>query len=235
MKERVKTLITELELSSSAFADRIGVPRSSISHILSGRNKPSLELCQKILDAFPVVRTEWLVRGKGNMFDHQRNLFTSSPQGEHASASQGEQASSLHGQQASASHGEQASSPHGQPASTSHGEQASSPQGQPAPSPHEKLPDTGHSLAGLDEKEMAEQEKDRVSVYGEQHEGPARHERRHQKPGIQAEPDSAGLSPAAQTQAGQVRMRKINKVITLFDDGSFKEYQAITPSGSSEV
>lgn len=76
MIQRVRQLITTKNMTSSGFADRVGVPRSTISHILSGRNKPSLELVQKILDAFPDIRTEWLVRGKGNMSDEARDLFS---------------------------------------------------------------------------------------------------------------------------------------------------------------
>jgi transcriptional regulator with XRE-family HTH domain len=51
------------ELSSAAFADIIGVQRSSISHILSERNKPSLDFILKILHAYPSVSSEWLLKG----------------------------------------------------------------------------------------------------------------------------------------------------------------------------
>lgn len=52
--------------SGSSFAEKIGVQRSSISHILSGRNKPSLDFILKILTAFPEVDLYWLFNGKGN-------------------------------------------------------------------------------------------------------------------------------------------------------------------------
>ena len=51
------------ELSAAAFADTIGVQRSSISHILSERNKPSLDFILKILHAYPSVSVEWLLKG----------------------------------------------------------------------------------------------------------------------------------------------------------------------------
>ena len=54
-------------LSASTFADKIGVQRSSVSHILSGRNKPSLEFIQKVLNEFPKVSAEWLINGKTNI------------------------------------------------------------------------------------------------------------------------------------------------------------------------
>lgn len=67
MKEIVKNIskiLEEQQLSSSAFADTIGVQRSSISHVLSGRNKPSLEFILKIIRAFPSYSTDWLLFGK---------------------------------------------------------------------------------------------------------------------------------------------------------------------------
>lgn len=51
-------------LSAAAFADRVGVQRSSISHIMSGRNKPSLDFIQKTLKSFPRVNGDWLVTGR---------------------------------------------------------------------------------------------------------------------------------------------------------------------------
>lgn len=51
--------------SASSFAEKIGVQRSSISHILSGRNKPSLDFILKILSSFPEVDLYWLLNGKG--------------------------------------------------------------------------------------------------------------------------------------------------------------------------
>ena len=51
--------------SASSFAEKISVQRSSISHILSGRNKPSLEFILKILSSFPDVELYWLLNGKG--------------------------------------------------------------------------------------------------------------------------------------------------------------------------
>jgi transcriptional regulator with XRE-family HTH domain len=61
--DRLQYLMKIHNLSASAFADKINVQRSSISHILSGRNKPSLELMQKVLAAFPKVNADWLILG----------------------------------------------------------------------------------------------------------------------------------------------------------------------------
>ena len=51
--------------TSSSFAEKIGVQRSSISHLLSGRNKPSLDFVMKTLHAYPQVDLYWLMNGKG--------------------------------------------------------------------------------------------------------------------------------------------------------------------------
>ena len=58
--------------SASSFAEKISVQRSSISHILSGRNKPSLEFVLKTLTAFPEVELYWLMNGKGEFPAQQK-------------------------------------------------------------------------------------------------------------------------------------------------------------------
>lgn len=63
--ERIQKLMDYYQLSASAFADAIDTGRSSISHILSGRNKPSLDFILKITDTYPEVDIYWLLNGKG--------------------------------------------------------------------------------------------------------------------------------------------------------------------------
>jgi len=63
--KRLKKVIDYYGESASSFAEKIGVQRSSISHILSGRNKPSLEFVLKVLSSFPEVELYWLMNGKG--------------------------------------------------------------------------------------------------------------------------------------------------------------------------
>lgn len=55
------------DLKSSAFADKIGVNRATISHILSGRNKPSIDFLEKLLYVYPEVNANWLITGIGYM------------------------------------------------------------------------------------------------------------------------------------------------------------------------
>ncbi len=62
---RLKKILNYHQLTASLFADKIGVQRSSISHILSGRNKPSLDFVMKVLSYFPEVDLYWLLNGKG--------------------------------------------------------------------------------------------------------------------------------------------------------------------------
>jgi transcriptional regulator with XRE-family HTH domain len=66
--DRISKLLKAKKLSSSQFADEIGVQRSSVSHVLSGRNKPSLDFVTKILSAYADVNPDWLLSGMGNMF-----------------------------------------------------------------------------------------------------------------------------------------------------------------------
>lgn len=66
LNERIEYIMKLNRMNASAFADKIGVQPSSVSHILSGRNKPSLEFVQKILNAFPKVDTDWLISGKAS-------------------------------------------------------------------------------------------------------------------------------------------------------------------------
>jgi len=63
MNERLRSLLKEKKLSASQFADAIGVQRSSISHILSGRNKPSIDFLRKLIITFPDVDAAWLISG----------------------------------------------------------------------------------------------------------------------------------------------------------------------------
>lgn len=62
--ERVKKIMEDHGLSSSQMADKIGVQRSAISHILSGRNKPSLDFILKVLNTFSDVSSDWLLKGE---------------------------------------------------------------------------------------------------------------------------------------------------------------------------
>ena len=64
--KRLQKIMDEYDLNATSFADAIDVGRSSISHIISGRNQPSLEFVMKIIEAFTEVELYWLLNGKGS-------------------------------------------------------------------------------------------------------------------------------------------------------------------------
>lgn len=64
--KRLQIILEEYELSAAGFAQKIEVGRASISHILSGRNKPSLDFVMKVINVFPEVDLYWLLNGKGS-------------------------------------------------------------------------------------------------------------------------------------------------------------------------
>jgi transcriptional regulator with XRE-family HTH domain len=96
MKERLIQLLDLEQLSPSKFADIIGVQRSSISHVISGRNKPSFDFLQKTLKAFPGLNASWLMLGEGSMYDQMGrnvsgNLFDSPAEPEESSEESSEE------------------------------------------------------------------------------------------------------------------------------------------------
>lgn len=62
--ERIQMVIHNNELTNAAFADKIGVQRSNISHVLSGRSKPSMDFLAKVIKEFPRVSAHWLLTGE---------------------------------------------------------------------------------------------------------------------------------------------------------------------------
>ena len=68
MEERLKLFLAMEGLSPSQFADKLGVQRSGVSHLLAGRNKPSFEFISKMLAAYPKLNPDWLIRGIGKAY-----------------------------------------------------------------------------------------------------------------------------------------------------------------------
>ncbi|MCL2416779.1 MAG: helix-turn-helix domain-containing protein [Bacteroidales bacterium] len=75
MTDRIELILKTQNLTPTQFADAIGIQRSSMSHILARRNKPSLDFVMKLLNRFPEINAEWLLTGKSQMFD----IGTSAP------------------------------------------------------------------------------------------------------------------------------------------------------------
>ncbi|MDR0691603.1 MAG: helix-turn-helix domain-containing protein [Prevotellaceae bacterium] len=68
MNERLTIFLRAEQLSPAQFADVMGIQRSGVSHILSGRNKPGFDFFSTFLQKFPAVNIEWLISGRGKMF-----------------------------------------------------------------------------------------------------------------------------------------------------------------------
>ncbi|RHJ87732.1 helix-turn-helix transcriptional regulator [Parabacteroides sp. AM08-6] len=80
MKERILKIMDREGLTPSKFAESIGIQRSAMSHIISGRNNPSLDVLIKILERYTYIDSDWLLFGKGEMerkhSSTQPDLFT---------------------------------------------------------------------------------------------------------------------------------------------------------------
>ena len=84
--KRLEIILDYYNLSASAFADKINVQRSSLSHLLSGRNKPSLDFIIKVIEVFPEVDLYWILNGKGS-FPKSENLVPTNLEMENKSSS----------------------------------------------------------------------------------------------------------------------------------------------------
>ncbi len=76
MQARIKKIIEDLGITQSEFAKQIGVERANISHIISGRHKPSYEFLRKVLETYPNLNAEWLMLGKGHIYKQDTEQVT---------------------------------------------------------------------------------------------------------------------------------------------------------------
>ena len=78
MKERILEFLRNENKTSSQLAEDIGVQPSGISHIISGRNNPSLDFVIKMLEKYSFLSAEWLLFGRGSMYKEPRmaDLFS---------------------------------------------------------------------------------------------------------------------------------------------------------------
>lgn len=68
MRDRIQRIMTEGNFTPSLFADKLNIGRAVLSHILNGRNKPSLDVVTRILETMPDINSEWLLFGSGEMY-----------------------------------------------------------------------------------------------------------------------------------------------------------------------
>lgn len=74
MRERILELMSKLGMSPTQFANAIGASRTTIQHIISGRNDPSLKIITSIYETFPSVDIKWLLNGEGAAFTNQSQI-----------------------------------------------------------------------------------------------------------------------------------------------------------------
>lgn len=68
MNQRLQQFLNAENLTQSQFAERIGVAKASVSHILAGRNKPGFDFIESVARFFPNLNVEWLITGRGRMY-----------------------------------------------------------------------------------------------------------------------------------------------------------------------
>ena len=71
MNRRLQQFLSAENITQSQFADKIGVAKASVSHILSGRNKPGFEFIESMANCYPNLNLDWLIGGKGRMYKGQ--------------------------------------------------------------------------------------------------------------------------------------------------------------------
>lgn len=73
MKERIKAIMDAEDMTPARFADTLEIGRAVISHILNGRNNPSLDVITRILSKLPQINSDWLLTGNGSMYKIDNN------------------------------------------------------------------------------------------------------------------------------------------------------------------
>ncbi len=69
MKEKLRILMQNENLSASRLAEMLEIKPAGVSHILSGRNNPSFELICKIVNRFPQINPYWLLGDAEQMYN----------------------------------------------------------------------------------------------------------------------------------------------------------------------
>ena len=68
MNQRLQQFLSAENLTQTQFAERLGVAKASVSHILAGRNKPGFDFIESLSRQFPNLNLEWLISGRGKMY-----------------------------------------------------------------------------------------------------------------------------------------------------------------------
>jgi len=83
MVERIKLIMGHYQLRPAQFSDAIGMQRSAVSHVLSGRNKASLDFVLRIKKHYPEISLNWLLLGEGQMLESRKSGQNVSVSGNH--------------------------------------------------------------------------------------------------------------------------------------------------------
>ena len=75
MVNRIKRIIEKENMNAAAFADKIGVNRATMNHILNGRNNPSLDVLMKIVSQYKNINLEWLALGTPPMYKGENSII----------------------------------------------------------------------------------------------------------------------------------------------------------------
>ena len=79
IKDRIKMIMERENMASGTFAESITIQQSTLSHILNGRNNPSLDVIMKVHQKYNYINLEWLLYGKGNMTEENHPAGGNSP------------------------------------------------------------------------------------------------------------------------------------------------------------
>ena len=75
MNKRLQQFLAAENISQAQFAETLGVARASVSHILSGRNKPGFDFLESMIRHYPALNFEWLLTGRGRMYDGAKSAL----------------------------------------------------------------------------------------------------------------------------------------------------------------
>ena len=74
MNKRLQQFLAAENISQAQFAETLGVARASVSHILSGRNKPGFDFIESMARRYPTLNLEWLITGNGRMYNAEETV-----------------------------------------------------------------------------------------------------------------------------------------------------------------
>ena len=74
IKDRIRSIMERENMTAGIFADSIGIQQSTLSHVINGRNRPSLDVIMKVHQKYNYVNLEWLLYGTGEMMDEKASI-----------------------------------------------------------------------------------------------------------------------------------------------------------------